>query len=149
VPEQTFPLRPFPRRLARSLISFAVAGTVMAALVYEDGSFGKLLPLVMLMLCWAIPLAFWLQIRRQGFDPLTRIVATDAGLEAHFREGYARFIPWHGMRKLVQVEGFRHRAWRIETDELPLRWFGELEDPDGFARLAAERTGLAWEVQPA
>jgi len=144
LPEQTFALRPFPRRLARSLISFAVAGTVMAALVFEDGGFGRTLPLVMLGLCWLIPAAFWLQIRRQGFDPLTRFVATEAGLEAHFREGYARFLPWHGMTRLVQVEGFRHRAWRIETEELPLRWYGELEDPDAFAALVAERSGQAW-----
>jgi hypothetical protein len=149
LPEQTFPLRAFPRRLARSLISFAGAGTFMAALVYQDGGFGRMLPLVMLVVCWLIPLAFWLQIRRQGFDPLSRFVATEAGLEAHYREGFARFVPWHGMRKLVQVEGFRHRAWRIETEEDPLRWFGELEDPEAFAQLVAERTGLAWDVTAA
>jgi hypothetical protein len=148
LPEQTFHLRPFPKRLARSLTSFAVAGTVMAALVYQDGSFGRLLPLVMLALCWLIPLLFVVQIRRQGFDPLSSFVATDAGLEAHHREGGARFVPWQGMRKLVQVEGFRHRAFAIETDEDPLRWFGELEDPDGFARLVAERTGLEWITEP-
>ena len=72
-----------------------------------------------------------------------------AWLEAHYREGFARFVPWHGMRKLVQVEGFRHRAWRIETEEDPLRWFGELEDPEAFAQLVAERTGLAWDVTAA
>ncbi|MDB5101548.1 MAG: hypothetical protein JWM80_5969 [Cyanobacteria bacterium RYN_339] len=147
MPEQTFPLRAFPRRLARSLASFAAAGTVMAGVVYQDGGFGHLLPLVMLGLCWLIPLAFWFQIRRNGFDPLARFVATEAGLEAHLREGGARFIPWAGIRKLVQVDGFRHRAWAIETDEAPLRWYGDLEDPDGFAALVAERTGLAWVVQ--
>ena len=133
----------------RSLVSFAGAGTLMAALVYRDGSFGHLLPCVMLLACWLIPVAFWAQIRRQGFDPLQRLVATDAGLEAHDKAEGVRFVPWSAMRRLLQIEGFRYRAWNITTEDAPLRWFGELVDPDAFAAVVAERTGLAWEHETA
>jgi hypothetical protein len=145
--EQIFSLRSVPLRLMRSLLLFAGAGSLMAGLVFQDGGYGRVIPTVMLLACWSIPLAFWVQIRRDGYDPLTKLVATDAGLEAHAREGGVRFIPWPGMQRLVQVEGFRQRFWSIETDETPLRWFGELVDPDGFAALVAERTGKAWELE--
>lgn len=144
--EQAFFLRPIPRRLMRSLLSFAGAGTLMAAAVSTDAGTHRLVPALMLAACWGIPLLFWWQIRRQGFDPLERLVATDLGLEAHFRAESVRFIPWHGMRRLLRIEGFRHQARAIITDELPLRWFGELEAPETFEQLVVERTGLEWEL---
>jgi hypothetical protein len=147
MPVQVFVLRAVPRRLMRSLVSFAGAGTLMAALVYRDGSFGHLLPLVMLVACWFIPFAFWAQIRKQGYDPLERMLATEAGLEAHYKAEGVRFVPWSGMRRLIQIAGYRYRAWTIITDDTPLHWFGELAEPDAFAILVADRTGLAWELE--
>ena len=140
-----FPLRPFPRRVMRSLAMFALAGAVFAAVVWQDGMGRPWLPLVLLAASSLVPLLFALQIRATGFDPLERLVVTDEGLEAHFRDGTRRTVPWPAMRRLVQVEGFRYRAWAVTSLNGPLRWFGELEDPDGFAALVAERSRLSWE----
>ena len=145
--ELSFPLKRFPARLARSLCSFAAAGTAMAAVVWHDGSAGHWVPLFLLVGSLGVPLAFYWQIWRAGFDPLQRLVATPAGLEAHSRVEGVRFIPWQAMQRLVQIEGFRYRAWAIFADEPPLRWFGELDDPQRFADLVAERTGLQWEFR--
>jgi hypothetical protein len=140
-----FPLRPFPRRLARSLLGFAAAGSFFAFVVWSDGTGGKGLPGAILLAAWGIPALFAWQVLRTGFDPLVRLVATEQGLEAYNRGGGCRFFAWKAMRQLVSIEGFRHRSWAIITEDSSLRWFGELEDPDGFARLVSERAGLEWE----
>lgn len=142
---RTFSLRPFPRRLQRSLMGFALAGTFFAFLVWSDHTNAWQLALSILAAAWGIPALFAWQVHSTGFDPLTRLVATPSGLEAYFREGGCRFNAWNAMRRLVIVEGFRHQSWAILTQDGALRWFGELEDPDGFMRLVAERSGLEWE----
>ena len=144
---RTYKMRPFPRKLMRSLVTFAVAGTVMAAVVWSDGMGTPWLPLFILLACWLVPVYFAVQIRRHGFDPLLRFEASERGLEAHYREGPARFVPWTAMTQLVQVEAFRNRAWAIMAPGGALRWFGELEDPETFNALVAEKTGLNWDVQ--
>lgn len=140
-----FPLRPFPHRLARSLLGFAGAGTVMAFVVWQDGMGRPWLPGLIALACWLIPVAFALQIRFQGFDPLSRLVADDRGLTAHYRDGEARFAAWGAITRLVQAEGFRYKAWAVVTEAHPIRWHGELADAEGFERLMRERTGLTWE----
>jgi hypothetical protein len=142
---QVFPLRPFPRRLMRSLVTFAGAGTLMAFVVWSDGMGGPWLPIAILAACWLIPALFAFQIWRGGFDPLLRFVATDQGVEAHFRDGTSRFLPWDAITRLVTVEAFRNRAWAIASTQGAVRWFGELQDPEAFERLVAERTGKEWE----
>ncbi|MFN3432589.1 MAG: hypothetical protein ACK46X_21910, partial [Candidatus Sericytochromatia bacterium] len=67
-----FPLRPFPRKLLRSLLTFAAAGSLMAFVVWSDGMGRPWLPAVILVGCWSIPVLFAVQIRRGGFDPLLR-----------------------------------------------------------------------------
>ena len=143
----TFALRPFPHRLVRTLLGFAGAGTVMALVVWSDGNGPRWLPLGMVIACWLIPALFAWQVKRQGFDPLVRLVATEKGLEAYDREGRCRFVAWDAVERLIEVEGFRHRSWAIVAGPETLRWFGELEEPEAFAGLAAERTGLSWEKQ--
>ncbi|MFP5500961.1 MAG: hypothetical protein ACLGIN_00640 [Candidatus Sericytochromatia bacterium] len=143
--QREFPLRPFPRRLIRSLVGFAAAGTIMALVVWSDGMGGPWLPLAIALPCWLIPMAFAWQVHRQGFDPLCRLVVDDRGLTAHSRDGQARFVSWPAVTRLVQAEAFRYKAWAVIGAEQPIRWHGELEDPDGFQAFMAERTGLAWE----
>lgn len=144
--DRQFPLNRFPKQLMRKLVTFAGAGTLMAFVVWSDGEWGPWVPLAILVLSWATPLIFAYQIKTQGFDSLTRLDATEAGLVAHYDDGQARTVPWRSIRRLLRIEGFRHRAWAIVTDHEPLRWYGELTDPEGFAQEAAARTGLAWEV---
>lgn len=144
--EQAFPLRPIPQRLQRSLLSFAGAGTLMAGVVYQDGTWNRWIPLVLLVACWSIPGFFFVMLRRQGFDPLTRFVVSETGLEAHYRDERVRAVPWAGVTRLVQVDGFRQKAWAIQTADDAIRWFGEVEDADAFFPLVAERTGLTWET---
>lgn len=142
-----FKLRPFPRRLLRSLVGFAAAGTVMAAVVWSDGMGRPWLPLAIAVPCWLIPLAFAWQIHRQGFDPLCRLDADDRGLTAHYRDGQARFVAWGAITRLLQIEAFRYKAWAILGAERPIRWHGELEAPEAFQAMVSERTGLAWEYE--
>ena len=143
---QVFPLRTFPRRLLRSLVTFAAAGTLMAFVVWSDGMGGLWLPMVILAACWAIPLLFAYQIWRGGYDPLQRFVVTEQGIEAHYRDRESRFIAWDEVSRLVAVEAFRNRAWAIVAPLGGVRWFGELEDVDAFTRLVAEKTGKTWET---
>lgn len=145
-PPESYALRLYPRRLLRSLLAFAGAGTLMAGAVWSDGTGGPLLPAGMLAACWAIPLLFAWQIRRHGFDPLERLTLTDDGLLATYRDGQKRLLPWRGMTRLVAVDGYRNRSWAVLHADAPaLRWFGELEDEQGFADRLAARSGLAWE----
>lgn len=144
---RVFPLRPFPRKLLRSLLTFAGAGTLMAFVVWSDGMGGRWLPIGILAACWGIPALFAFQIWRGGYDPLLRFVTTEQGMEAHYRGGDSRFIPWGSITRLVLVEGFRNKAWAILSEQGTVRWFGELEEPDAFERLVAERTGHAWESE--
>lgn len=143
---RVFRMRPFPRRLLRSLLMFAGAGTLMAYVVWSDGMGGAWLPLAILLSSWAIPASFAWQIRRNGFDPLERLTISDEGLEASYRDGQSRLVPWAAMQRLVQIEGFRYRAWAVVSLAGPLRWFGELEDADAFAAIVAERANLSWET---
>lgn len=147
--DRQFPLNRFPKKLMRSLIKFAAVGTLMAGAVWWDGDFGPWIPLALLVFSWATPAIFAYQIHSQGFDPLTRLDATEAGLMAHYQDGNVRMVPWRSIQRLLQIEGFRHRSWAVITDHEPLRWFGELKSPEAFAEEAAARTGLAWEVVPA
>jgi hypothetical protein len=140
-----FPLRPFPRKLLRSLLTFAAAGTLMAFVVWSDGMGRPWLPMAILLGCWSIPVVFAVQIRRGGFDPLLRFVATDQGVEAFFRDGGSHFLPWQSITRLVAVQAFRNRAWAIVAEQGAVRWFGELEQPEAFEALVAERSGKAWE----
>jgi hypothetical protein len=143
---RVFSLRPFPRRLLRSLLTFAFAGTLMAFVVWSDGMGGPWLPAGILAACWAIPLLFAWQIRRGGFDPLLRIVTTEQGLEAHYRDGASLFLPWEAITRLVAVHAFRNQAWAIVAPQGAVRWFGEMEGREDFEQLVAARTGLAWEA---
>lgn len=140
-----YPLRAFPRRLLRSLLTFAAAGTLMAFVVWSDGMGGPWLPAALLAACWAVPAIFAFQIWRGGFDPLQRFVTTEQGVEGHFRDGRSLFLPWADVTRLVAVQAFRNRAWAIVAPQGALRWFGELADPDAFTRLVSERTGKEWE----
>lgn len=142
----SFALRLYPRRLLRSLITFAAAGTLMAAAVWSDGTGGLALPTLILAACWAIPAMFAWQIRRNGFDPLERLTFTDDGLLATYRDGNKRLLTWAGISRLVAVEAYRYRAWVVCHAHVPaVRWFGELEDEHAFTARLAERTGLSWE----
>ena len=142
-----YPLRRYPRRLLRSLLAFAGAGTLMAGAVWSDGTGGPALPAFLLATAWAIPAIFAWQIRRHGFDPLAALAFTDDGLLATYHDGHRRLLPWRGMARLVAVEGHRNRSWAVLHEAAPaLRWFGEVEGEDGFAARLAERSGLAWEL---
>lgn len=145
-PPDSYPLRPFPRRLARSLLTFAGAGTLMAAAVWSDGTGGPWLPALIAAACLALPAIFAWQIRRHGFDPLESLAITDDGLLATYRDGNKRLLVWAGITRLVEVEAFRNRGWVVCHAHVPaLHWFGELVDLEGFAERLAARTGLAWE----
>lgn len=144
--DRDFPLHRFPRKLMRSLVTFAGAGTLMAFVVWSDGEWNVAIPVMLLVLSWLTPAIFAFQIKTRGFDPLERLQATEASLVAHYRDGHVRTIPWPSIKRLLHIEGFRHRSWAIVTDEEPLRWYGELAAPEDFAQEAAARTGLAWEM---
>ena len=147
---ERFPLRPFPHRLRRSLVTFAFAGTVMAAVTLADSTVPRAVPALLLLAGWGIPAAFAWQVRRHGFDPLEALTLTEDGLLATYHDGHRRLLPWAGMARLVVVLAPRQRSWLVtHEDAPPLRWFGELEDEDGFAARLAERSRLAWEVLPA
>lgn len=144
----SYPLRAFPRRLVRSLLGFAAAGTFMAFAVWSEGTGGPWLGPGMALACWGIPAAFAWRIRRQGFDPLARIELTDDGVLAVARDGSRRLLTWAGIDRLVQVDGFRNRSWMIGHAHVPaLRWYGEVEDEAGLEAALAARTGLEWEFR--
>jgi hypothetical protein len=143
-----FRLRPFPKRLKRSLLSFAVVGTLLALMIASDGTGGPWLPYGVALTAWLIPLAFAWQIKKQGYDPLSAFETSEIGLTAHFHDGHNRFLAWESMNELLNLSGFRHRSWVIHSDEPPLRWFGELENPALFFTLVSEKTGKEWKIQP-
>lgn len=140
-----FTLRRFPHRLMRSLGGFALAGTVMAAVVWSDGMGRPWIPVAIALGAWAVPLAFAWQVYRRGFDPLRALELGEGGIKADYEDGTQRFVPWSAITRLVAVEAFRYRAWAVVSAEGPIRWFGEPEDAEGLRRELAERSGLAWE----
>lgn len=143
--ERDYRLHRFPRKLIRSLVGFAAAGTIMALVVWSDGEWGVWAPGFIFVMSWLVPIIFTLQVLKRGFDPLERLVATDDRLTAHFRDGETRQVLWTSVTQLLQVEGFRYKAWAVVAETGTIRWFGELEQPDAFLKEATERTGLQWE----
>lgn len=141
-----YPMRTFPRRLLRSLVTFAAAGSLMAFVVWSDGMGRPWLPAIILVSCWAIPALFAFQIWRSGFDPLVRFVTTEQGVEAHYRDGRSLFLPWGDVSRLIAVEAFRNKAWAIVAPQGAMRWFGELAEAQAFSHLLTEKTGKAWET---
>lgn len=142
-----FPLRPFPRKLMRSMAFFAGAGTLMAWTVYSDGVGGWPLPLAILLGSWVLPAVFAAQIARNGFDPVEQLIEGPDGLEALYRDGTRRAIGWTEVAGLYRVEAFRYRAWVVMGHNgVTIRWFGEVEDLEVLMAQIAERSGKAWET---